>query len=65
MSLRKTLFAQVMDLVPWTSFKRIVDSYGATRACAEQLRAMAFAQLTCCERLRNIEASLAANASKL
>ena len=34
-------------------------------SCAEQLRAMAFAQLTWRESLRDIEASLAANASKL
>jgi hypothetical protein len=28
MNLGKTLFAQVMDFVPWTSFTRIVDRYG-------------------------------------
>jgi hypothetical protein len=70
MNLGKTLFAQVMDFVPWTSFTRIVDRYGGnsgvrTPSCAEQLRAMAFAQLTWRESLRDIEASLAANASKL
>jgi hypothetical protein len=70
MNLGKTLFAQVMDFVPWTSFTRIVDRYGGnsgvrTLSCAEQLRAMAFAQLTWRESLRDIEASLAANASKL
>jgi hypothetical protein len=70
MNLGKTLFAQVMDFVPWTSFTRIVDRYGGnsgvrTPSCAEQLRAMGFAQLTWRESLRDIEASLAANASKL
>jgi len=66
----KTLFAQIMEFVPWTSFTRIVHRYGGnsgvrTLSCAEQLRAMAFAQLTWRESLRDIEASLAANASKL
>ena len=59
-----------MEFVPWTSFTRIVHRYGGnsgvrTLSCAEQLRAMAFAQLTWRESLRDIEASLAANASKL
>ena len=70
MNVGKTLFAQVMEFVPWTSFTRIVHRYGGnsgvrTLSCAEQLRAMAFAQLTWRESLRDIEASLAANASKL
>ena len=29
----KTLFAQVMEIVPWTSFARIVQRRGGTRAC--------------------------------
>jgi IS4 transposase len=66
----KTLFAQVMEFVPWTSFTRIVDRYRGnsgvrTLSCAEQFRAMAFAQLTWRESLRDIEVSLSANASKL
>jgi len=66
----KTLFAQVMEFVPWTSFARIVHRYGGnsgvrTLSCAEQFRAMAFAQLTWRESLRDIEASLSANAGKL
>ena len=66
----KTLFAQVMEFVPWTSFARIVHRYGGnagvrTLSCAEQFRAMAFAQLTWRESLRDIEVSLSANASKL
>jgi hypothetical protein len=65
-----TLFAQVMEFVPWTSFARIVQRRGGdagvrTLSCAEQFRAMAFAQLTWRESLRDIEASLSANASKL
>ena len=66
----KTLFAQLMEFVPWTSFSRIVTRYGGnagvrTLSCAEQFRAMAFAQLTWRESLRDIEVSLSANASKL
>jgi len=66
----KTLFAQVMEFVPWTSFARIVQRYAGnsgvrTLSCAEQFRAMAFAQLTWRESLRDIEASLSANAAKL
>jgi hypothetical protein len=66
----KTLFAQIMEFVPWTSFARIVQRHGGnsgarTLSCAEQFRVMAFAQLTWRESLRDIEASLSANASKL
>jgi IS4 transposase len=66
----KTLFAQVMEFVPWTSFARIVLRYRGnsgvrTLSCAEQFRAMAFAQLTWRESLRDIEASLSANSKKL
>jgi hypothetical protein len=66
----KTLFAQIMDFVPWTSFRRIVARYGGDRRartlnCAEQFRVLAFAQLTWRESLRDIEACLSAQASKL
>jgi hypothetical protein len=66
----KTLFAQVMDFVPWTSFRRIVVRYGGDRRvrtlnCAEQFRVMAFAQMTWRESLRDIEACLSAQATKL
>jgi hypothetical protein len=66
----KTLFAQVMDFLPWTSFERIVQRYRGdhrTRvlSCAEQFRVMAFAQLTYRESLRDIETCLSAQASKL
>ena len=66
----KTLFAQIMDFLPWTSFQRIVqrhrgDHRARTLTCAEQFRVMAFAQLTYRESLRDIETCLAAQASKL
>jgi hypothetical protein len=67
MYLGKTLFAQVMDFLPWKTFHRIVDRYSGdyrTRSlsCAEQFRVMAFAQLTYRESLRDIEVCLAAQA---
>ncbi len=70
MNAGKTLFAQIMEFVPWTSFTRIVQRHSGnagvrTLTCAEQFRAMAFAQLTWRESLRDIEASLSANANKL
>ena len=70
MNIGKTLFAQVMEFIPWTSFTRIVDRYsgnaGVRRmSCAEQFRVMAFAQLTWRESLRDIEVTLGANSSKL
>ena len=66
----KTLFAQIMDFLPWTTFQRIVDRYGGnhrtrTLSCAEQFRVMAFAQLTYRESLRDIETCLSAQAAKL
>jgi uncharacterized protein DUF4372/DDE family transposase len=70
MYLGKTLFAQIMDFLPWKTFHRIVARYcGDHRiralSCAEQFRVMAFAQLTYRESLRDIEACLSAQAGKL
>ena len=70
MNVGKTLFAQLMEFVPWTSFGRIVDRYSGNAGvrrmtCAEQFRVMAFAQLTWRESLRDIEVTLGANATKL
>jgi len=70
MNLGKTLFAQLMEFVPWTSFARIVVRYGGdsrvrSLSCTEQFRAMAFAQLTYRESLRDIETCLLANQTKL
>ena len=66
----KTLFAQLMDFLPWSAFTRIVSRYGGdwrvrTLSCAEQYRAMAFAQLTYRESLRDIETCLSAQPAKL
>lgn len=66
----KTLFSQLMAWVPWTTFERIVARHGGNRGvrtfpCTEHFRAMAFAQLTWRESLRDVEACLAAHPSKL
>lgn len=70
MNTGKTLFAQLMDFLPWKTFGRIVARYGGdsrvrTLSCGEQYRAMAFAQLTYRESLRDIETCLSVHASKL
>jgi hypothetical protein len=70
MNVGKTLFAQVMEYLPWTTFHRIVSRYDGDRrvralACTEQFRCMAFAQFTYRESLRDIESCLAAQAGKL
>ena len=70
MNTGKTLFAQLMDFLPWTTFTRIVERHGGDRyvkslACTEQFRVMAFAQLTYRESLRDIEVCLSAQAAKL
>src|SRR4051794_2145780 len=59
-----------MDFLPWSTFTRIVARYGGdqrvrTLSCAEHYRAMAFAQLTYRESLRDIEMCLSVQASKL
>jgi Domain of unknown function (DUF4372)/Transposase DDE domain len=66
----RTLFSQVMDFIPWTSFGRIVVKYGGdigvrTLRCTEHFRVMAFAQITYRESLRDIEACLGSQPSKL
>src|SRR5580704_11903190 len=66
----RTLFSQVMDFVPWTSFNRIVAKYRGDRdtrtlRCTEHFRVMAFAQVTYRESLRDIEACLWAQPAKL
>ena len=66
----KTLFAQVMEFVPWKNFSRIVERHNGdsgvrTLSCANIFRVMAFAQLTWRESLRDIEVCLTSNREKL
>jgi hypothetical protein len=70
MNVGKTLFAQVMEYVPWKTFGRIVDRHGGDAGVrsldyADVFRVMAFSQLTWRESLRDIESCLSANAAKL
>ena len=66
----KTVFAQVMSFLPWKTFSRIVQRYQGDRLvrslrCSEHYRALALAQLTGRESLRDLEACLAARPAKL
>jgi hypothetical protein len=66
----KTLFAQLMDFLPWKTFHRTVERYQGnyrvrTLPCSDQFRILAFAQLSYRESLRDIEACLAAQSAKL
>ena len=70
MNVGKTLFAQVMEYIPWKTFGRIIDRHGGdtgvrTLSCADLFRVMAFAQLTWRESLGDIEVCLTANQAKL
>ncbi len=64
------VFSQLMDHMPLTTFRRCVVRYSGERkvkhfSCLDQFRCLAFAQLTWRESLRDIEACLNAQASKL
>ena len=66
----KLVFAQIMEHLPLTTFRRCVARYGGeqkvkTFSCLDQYLCMAFAQLTYRESLRDIEACLGAQAGKL
>jgi transposase len=66
----KLVFAQLIDHLPMHTFRRTVARYGGDHSvksftCQDQFRAMAFAQLTYRESLRDIEICLSAQASKL
>jgi len=70
MNLGRTIFAQLMDFLPWHAFRRCVRRYRGNRkvqsfACLDQFRCMAFAQLTGRESLRDIETCLRAMQPKL
>ena len=66
----RLVFSQVMDHLPWHTFRRCVERYGGNRkvkwfGCADQYRCMAFAQITYRESLRDIETCLRAQSAKL
>jgi len=64
------VFAQVMEFAPWHTFRRLVAKYRGdfnvrSFSCLDQFLLMAFAQLTYRESLRDIEACLRAQPTKL
>src|SRR6266581_3550010 len=66
----KSIFAQLMDFLPAKAFHRCVKRYQGdfklkTFSCWDQFLCMAFAQLTYRESLRDIEACLRAQQTKL
>jgi hypothetical protein len=66
----KLVFAQLMEHLPLSTFHRCVGRYGGHYkvqrfSCLDQYLAMAFAQLTYRESLRDIEACLRAQSAKL
>ena len=70
MNLGKLVFAQVTQHLPLTTFRRCVARYAGERkvksfSCLDQYLCMAFAQLTYRESLRDIEACLRAQETKL
>ncbi len=70
MNVGKLVFAQIMQHLPLTTFRRCVARYGGehkvkTFSCLDQYLCMAFAQLTYRESVRDLEACLRAQANKL
>jgi len=70
MHVGKLIFAQIMEFAPWHTFRRVVNKYRGdfnvrTFSCIDQFLCMAFAQLTYRESLRDVEACLRAQPSKL
>ena len=70
MNTGKLVFAQVMSHLPLTTFRRCVARYNGEHkvkhfTCLDQFLCMAFAQLTYRESLRDIEACLRSQSTKL
>src|SRR6266446_7814102 len=70
MSQEQTVFSQILQFVSYDDFRIWVRRYDGNKgvrrlSCWEQFLAMAFAQLTHRESLRDIEVSLAAHRRKL
>jgi len=70
MSIKQTVFAQIMDFLPLHEFRKCVRRYRGNHkvqkfSCLDQFFCMAFAQLTYRESLRDIESCLRALQPKL
>ena len=66
----RTIFAQVMELLPLAEFRRCVERYDGdykvqSFSCLDQFLSLAYAQLTYRESLRDIETCLRAHARQL
>jgi len=66
----RSIFAQVMEFIPYREFVRCVERYDGERyvksfSCMDQYLCMAFAQFTYREGLRDIECCLRAHQTKL
>ena len=66
----KLVFSQLMNYLPWHTFRRCVQRYNGDRKvksffCSEQYRCIAFAQLTHRESLRDIETCLRIQTKRL
>jgi len=64
------VFTQLMEFAPWHTFRRLVTKYRGdfnvrSFSCLDQFLSMAFAQVTYRESLRDIEACLRAQPTKL
>jgi hypothetical protein len=70
MATGQLVFAQLMGMLPWSSFDRLVKLHRADHkvqrfSCRDQFYAMAFAQLCARQSLRDIEVNLAARSRDL
>ena len=70
MNTGRTIFSQLLDLLPLSEFRRCVDRYNGdykvqSFSCLDQFLCLAFAQLTYRESLRDIETCLRAHQPKL
>jgi hypothetical protein len=66
----RTVFSQIMDVMPMYEFRKCVDRYGGNHhvrnhSCLDQYLCMSFAQLSYRESLRDIEACLRSRQEKL
>jgi len=66
----RTIFAQLMDLLPLAEFRRCVERYGGDYkvqrfSCLDHFLCLAYAQLTYRESLRDVETCLRAHARQL
>ena len=70
MNTGRTIFAQMMDLLPLAEFRRCVERYDGdykvqSFSCLDQFLSLAYAQLTYRESLRDIETCLRAHGRQL